>query len=142
MAMADARRAEIENAVGASIASSSWLASDIAPVGVMAEARLAFKPVAAQVWVVLAMKTRLERCDTTGGLLQAVVAAGCEVHVLIVDSPKSNLRRIDTALGARGGAAAEGPATKRPADRAVPEVRGGLFRAQLSQGVANGAVGP
>ncbi|GLR85281.1 hypothetical protein GCM10007857_19910 [Bradyrhizobium iriomotense] len=115
------RKTEIEAATGKRVTSVSWVATDIVPVGTLAEARLSFAPIFADVWIVLSLSTRFEQCGTTNRIVRAAIAGGHEMYVLMIDQQKENLKRIPAK------------AVKPPKGQAtdLPIFAGGVFSADL-----------
>jgi hypothetical protein len=88
------RLAELERAVGGSIGSLSWLATDVAPVGHFTQGTLRTAMVEADLWVLVAHSTRFEHCTVTGAVLNALLGAGTPVFTLAVDLIEDNLVRL------------------------------------------------
>jgi hypothetical protein len=123
------RREELEEAVGAQVASLSWLATDIAPVGHLVDGTLRAMPIRAEVWVVVTMSTRLLNCSLTNSLLNTLSQAEVRWLDLSVDVPEDNLREIVAA----GGVPREPESFAKLASPSsgFPLHPGGLFRGPL-----------
>jgi len=115
------RRTEIEATTGMLVTSVSWLATDIAPVGTLADACLSFAPVSADLWIVASLSTRFEQCDITNRIVRAALAAGHEIYLLMIDRQRENLRRIPSQVAK--------PRKGQP--RELPAFAGGVFSAEL-----------
>lgn len=119
-----AHRADLESALGVRVVSVSWLAVDIAPVGVMPHATLQPVAVDAGTWVVVALDVRFAHCGVTGALAATVVSAGVRTMQLAVDSQSANLSQTTTA-------SERTRRLPRPSD--PPVHLGGLFRGSLDR---------
>jgi hypothetical protein len=119
----EAHRAQIEEALPVRVASISWLAADIAPVGHIASGALQAMPIDATVWVIVATWARLTHCDVTGALSAAIAAAGVQTWELAINSSGDNLK----------WAASPSSGTRRVAiaPDGFPVHQGGLFRGSL-----------
>lgn len=119
-----ARAAELERAVGATVQSLTWLATDVAPVGHFAEGTLRTAMIDAPLWVLVSIGTRFERCATVHAVTNAVLAAGLPFATLALDSSRDNLTRYAPAgHGDLNSVVRVGTRQARMA-----EWRGGLFR--------------
>ncbi len=124
-------RDQLERMMGVSVASLSWLATDIAPVGHFVYGTLQAVPVHVPMWVVVSLGTRLRTCHVTGLLIETLAAANKGCIMVAVDQAENNV----TAMSSAGS-------TQLPSDRydAVdlgeerPAARvGGLFSKTLLQ---------
>jgi hypothetical protein len=88
------RRWAIAVLLGVSIKSLSWLASDVAPVGVLMVGDLNIAPVEADVWVTVASLARLQGCNTTRLLKNSARLAGVEYVTIALDRPDRNVVRF------------------------------------------------
>lgn len=128
-----AHRADLESALGVQVSSVSWLAVDIAPVGVMPRGTLQLVAVDAAIWVVVAVNVRFAHCGVTGALSATLVAAGVRTMQLAVDSHNANLSRTTLAT----------ERTRRlPRPAEFPVHIGGLFRGSLDRLFEQPAAGP
>jgi hypothetical protein len=115
-----------------SIVSSSWIASDIAPVGHLVHGRLAAHPIDAAVWIIVTMGMRLEHCHATSAIVEAVLEAGRPCLEVRVDEANHNVvvvipRRTEHPADGPG----EGFERVTLAGRSFPDHVGGLFRRAL-----------
>jgi hypothetical protein len=85
------RLRELETLIETSVASLSWLATDIAAVGHLMDGTLRGVPVKADVWVLAAHGARFVNCSTTSTLQQSIVASKVMYFELTLDSGKDNL---------------------------------------------------
>jgi len=122
-----ARAAELERAVGASVQSLTWLATDVAPVGHFVEGTLRTAMIDAPLWVLVSISARFDVCATVHAVTNAVLAAGLPFATLTLNSPQDNLTRY----------APPGPGDPDSVVRVgtrqarMAEWRGGLFRAHV-----------
>ena len=69
-------RGDLESLIDASIASLTWLATDIAPVGHFVYGDLSAIAIDVDAWVVVAFSTRFEHCSLTGFLVELLKNTG------------------------------------------------------------------
>jgi hypothetical protein len=127
-------RSELESAVDARVASMSWLASDIAPVGHFFDGDLKAAAVRADTWVVIAASTRLAHCPITGLLADLARRSAARAFTLAVDEPKRNLVPLPRPKDADTVEGSEGKFLTVDVGEAGPPVhRGGLFRGAVME---------
>ncbi|MGN7159394.1 hypothetical protein [Sphingomonas sp. SAFR-052] len=117
----------LSDALGLSVPSISWLASDIAPVGEFVDGKLVVVEASADALLVIASEARFSYGDTAKWLLRSAVDAGLHLHVLLVDRAVDNLRKLyhgRETPESRGGAHAE--------PQILAALTGGIFRGQLT----------
>jgi hypothetical protein len=122
-----ARAVELERAVGASVCSLTWLATDVAPVGHFAEGTLRTTMIDAPLWVLVSINSRFDVCAMTHAVTNAVLAAGLPFVTVALDSSQDNLKRytppghgdLDTVMRVETRQAR------------MAEWRGGLFSAHV-----------
>jgi hypothetical protein len=118
------RLPDLEARTGAVIASRSWTAIDIAPIGKLLEARLRFQTIASDIWIFLALKVRFTYCGLTRNLIKSAFACGKIVYTIDLDTTCLALRsELDDA-----------DSTERITfhrDTEFPNYDGGLFRDQV-----------
>jgi hypothetical protein len=95
----DTHLAELERMLGFGVASMSWTASDIAPVGHLAEGTLELRAVAAPVWVLAATRVRLQRGAVTSAIASAVAAAGRSLVRVVLDETTNNVEVVSPPKG-------------------------------------------
>ncbi|RYE42526.1 MAG: hypothetical protein EOP24_32335 [Hyphomicrobiales bacterium] len=83
------------NQLGTPVASVSWLAADIAPVGAMPCGSLRAQPVDAPSWVLVGTSMRLEHGHAGPAIVAALTAAGTPYLLLEIDREDANLVRVD-----------------------------------------------
>jgi len=81
--------------LGTQVASVSWLATDIAPVGSMPCGTLRVQPVDAPSWVVVATGTRLEHGHAAPAIIAALAAAATPYRLLEIDRQTENLAQVE-----------------------------------------------
>ena len=81
--------------LGMQVASVSWLATDIAPVGAMPCGTLRAQPVDARSWVVVATGTRLEHGIAAPAIIAALAAAATPYRLLEIDRLAENLALVE-----------------------------------------------
>ena len=81
--------------LGTPVASVSWLATDIAPVGAMPCGTLRAQPVDAPSWVVVATGTRLEHGHGAPAIIAALAAAATPYQLLEIDRKAENLAEVE-----------------------------------------------
>ncbi len=126
-------RAELEEALGISVRSLSWVSSDIAPVGHLAVGALTIRGIEADVWVVAGAASNLGGGNTPRMLTETLWAIGIECLELDLDEAKNNVRRYCPPVG---GATAEHHQDLRwlgPEHPGFTTFPGGLFRSQILQ---------
>jgi hypothetical protein len=84
-------RGDLESLIDATVASLTWLASDIAPVGHFVYGKLIAEAVDADLWVVLTLSTRFEYCSSTGSLIDLLQHAGRRTIAFSVDKSTNNV---------------------------------------------------
>jgi hypothetical protein len=127
---------ELENIIDTTVISVSWLASDIAPVGSMAEGRLRSVAVTADVWVLVAAEARIDHCNTTACLQNAIRASRLPYFELRIDERKGNLGKV--RYPETHSIASQASQSDEETFRAVTvehfrplNIPGGVFRAEL-----------
>jgi hypothetical protein len=78
----------------APVASVSWLATDIAPVGAMPCGTLRAQPVSAPSWLLVAADMRLEHGHAAPAIITALAAAGTPYRLLQIDRTAENLAQV------------------------------------------------
>jgi len=118
----------IGNALGVSVNSISWLASDIAPVGHFACGYLDVRPVSADVWITAGIHAALVASYAAVLLKETTAAAGLEYVELELGGTADNVRRY----AANQGRAAPTPLRRlNLSNEAITTYAGGLFRQRL-----------
>jgi hypothetical protein len=125
-------RGDLEVLLGVRVASVSWLATDIAPVGHFVQGDLRAAPVDAAAWVVVAISTRFDHCTTTSFLRDLLLRAGRRTVLLSVDGEKDNVCELRPDGGRPQQPPGGGQFFEIPlAGRTFPTHPGGLFRSAL-----------
>jgi hypothetical protein len=127
---------ELENILDTTVISVSWLASDIAPVGHFVEGCLRSIAVTADIWVLVAVQARIEHCNATATLQNAIRASGLPYFELIIDRPQANLSEVRSPANA--GSATQSSQVQEQNFHRVPlqefrslMIAGGVFRSEL-----------
>lgn len=90
----DTHMAELETMLGLSVVSMSWTASDIAPVGHLAEGVLELRAVETAVWVLVATGVRLQRDSVASAIAGAAAASGGLLVRVALDETKDNVELV------------------------------------------------
>ena len=85
---------ELEAILGQAVVSMSWTASDIAPVGHLAEGALELRAVEAPVWVLCTVRERLASDTLASAIARAVTASGRTLVRLALDEAEDNIEVI------------------------------------------------
>ncbi len=119
------------------VASLSWLASDVAPVGHIVHGRLAARPVHAQLWAVVAFSARFDACPTTVALTETLRACAMPYLEMRIDEASDNVALVTSRpQSARPRSQQDaGRFALRRLDAAFPSHIGGLFQADVPQGL-------
>jgi hypothetical protein len=115
-------RSQLESALGSTVESMSWLATDIAPVGSFVCGTLQALPVSARECVVVATAVRHSYCLITGVLEATMVEAGVRTWQFVIDRADHNLSQVEKGM--------ESGEVVVPVD-GFPIHNGGLFRGSL-----------
>jgi hypothetical protein len=125
-------RGQIEQVLGVSVASLSWLAIDVAPVGHFVHCQLQAMAISAPVWLIVALGMRLTKCQVTGLVTEALAFAGTAQFHLAVDEPSDNVYRIERdQSGTDSQLTGERVIRVELSGGPFPVHTGGLFRAAL-----------
>jgi hypothetical protein len=84
-------RDDLERALEVRTTSISWLSSDIAPVGHCVLGTLRAVAVDALVWIIVSLKSRIQQCSVTNGLIETVAAANLQYVTIAVDVNINNV---------------------------------------------------
>ncbi len=85
---------ELETVLGLAVVSMSWTASDVAPVGHLAEGTLKLRAVEEPVWVLSTVRTRFEHDPVTSVIAAAVTASGRPLVRVALDEMEKNVEVI------------------------------------------------
>lgn len=121
------QRAALESLLDVAVASLTWVASDIAPVGHFIRASLTARAVDADVWVILAMSTRLAHGSFTGLLIDLLQQAGRRAVAFAIDDATNNVWNVEPASQLQPFVTAGLP------EAGFPVHSGGLFRKAVVQ---------
>jgi hypothetical protein len=126
------RLPELESLIETRVASISWLATDIAPVGHLVDGTLRGVPVQADVWVLAAQGARFVNCSTTSTLQQSIGAAKVTYFELSLDSEKDNLCQRTPPRARKSATGDQDPVLALDVDKLkLDRYVGGLFRHDL-----------
>jgi hypothetical protein len=90
---------ELETILGHEVVSMSWIASDIAAVGHLAEGALRLVAVEADVWVLATVRTRFEHDMVTSAITAAVYGSGRPLVRVVLDETENNIEMIPPPAG-------------------------------------------
>ncbi len=90
---------ELETILGHEVVSMSWIASDIAAVGHLAEGALRLVAVEADVWVLATVRTRFEHNMVTSAITAAVYGSGRPLVRVVLDETENNIEMIPPPAG-------------------------------------------
>jgi len=85
---------ELETILGQVVVSMSWTASDIAPVGHLAEGVLELRAVEAPVWVLATVRARFGQDAVASAIARAVTASGRTLVRVALDETEDNIEVI------------------------------------------------
>ena len=111
------------------VASLSWLAVDIAPVGELPCGSLRAQPVAAPLWIIVATSQRLVRGHAGPALASALAAAGIPSIEIEIDRGAGNVTRVDPPPKRDRSAEPGHVEAVRIPEQGFPVHAGGLLRA-------------
>ena len=77
------------------VASLSWIAEDIAPIGEMPCGTLQAWPLRAVSWLIVATSARFERGKAANAIIAALTAAGSAYGTLAIDESVGNLVHVE-----------------------------------------------
>lgn len=127
----DAHIAELETRLEISVVSMSWTASDIAPVGHLAEGTLELRAVQAALWVLVTTRVRLQRDSVASAIAAAVAASGGRLLRMVLDESQDNVELVPPPKEEpKARAPEEGLVALDPV--AVGVLAGGLYKAVLN----------
>lgn len=136
----DAHMAELEKTLGVGVVSVSWTASDIAPVGHLAEGALELRAVEADRWVLVTTRVRLQRNSVASAIAAAVAASGRPLVRVVLDETENNVEMVPPPDGEpERRPPGEGPVALDP--NAFSALVGGLYKSILSD-VLSGRMNP
>jgi tetratricopeptide (TPR) repeat protein len=90
----ESRLSELETMLELDVVSISWTASDIAPIGHLAEGTLELRAVEAPVWVLATVRRRLQYDSVTSVIARAVTASGRQLVRLVLDETEDNVELV------------------------------------------------